>query len=115
MSRARCPQNYGGEGMRVKPCTRCSGGWNWTASVCEVETGAEHLPLTVDVPDCPIQARCQHQIQAGVSPCPVRARGMVCESALIESGMPPETAASYPTAFNAEFVITVEEFNMERT
>lgn len=114
MSHILCPQNYLPDGMRAKTCTRCTGGWNRAASACQIETGAEHLLLAQSVPDCPIQDRCQHQIQAGASPCPVRARGMVCESALIEGGMSLEAAASYPTAFNAEFVITVEEFNMER-
>jgi hypothetical protein len=42
---------------------------------------------------------CQHQIQALPDPCPVRARGMVCESALIRAGT--ENAADLDYSFHA--------------
>lgn len=113
MSRALCPQQYGVDGMRVKTCTRCTSGWNRKVSACEIATGAEYLPLAPDVPDCPIQDRCQYQIQAGSVPCAVRARGMICESALMEGGLSPNEAFDHPLGFSAETVISADELSME--
>lgn len=89
-----CAQEYLGAEMRIVPCerTKC-GNWNKQDGRCTVATGAEHFPLVEDPPVCPIQDRCQHQIQAGLQPCPVRSRGMICESALGD----PE----HPLAFHA--------------
>lgn len=105
-----CGQEYNSEGMQVAPCTRCRVGWSRSRRQCEVATGCEHLPLVsaADVPECPIQPRCQHQIQAGTQPCPVRARGMICESALRLAGIAePE---SHPLGFSAETVVSPEEW-----
>jgi hypothetical protein len=109
--KALCPQEYGPEGMRVTPCTRCNAGWDQASRTCTIPTGAEHLPLEPadQIPTCPIQDRCQHQVQLGVIPCPIRARGLICESALIESGLSPEDAASHPLGFNADCVASPEE------
>lgn len=94
-----CGQLYDGVAeMRVTPCRRCSAGWSKEERRCLVETGCEHLPLEDVVPDCPIQDRCQHEMQQE-GPCAVRARGMVCESALAYAGV--EGAAEHPLAFNA--------------
>lgn len=101
-----CPQSYDANGMHVTNCTRCAGGWSRKLRACVVDTGSEHLPLVqlVDVPDCPLAARCQHQIQRGSRPCPVRARGMVCESALVAGGMTKEEAQADPRSFNADYM-----------
>lgn len=74
-----------------------------------METGAEHLPDEVDVPDCPISDRCRHGKQSG-GVCVVRQKGLVCESALIEAGIVTrENALDHPLSFNAHFVATSEE------
>lgn len=108
--RSVCPQEYDGADMRVVPCTRCSIGWNQGMQKCVAPMGIEHLPLETEIPDCPIQDRCQHQVQRGAEPCPVRARGMICESALVESGMDPSEAFNHPLAFNVDTVATPEEW-----
>lgn len=94
--------------MVVTPCTRCTTGWDKKTSSCKVETGVEHMPLEKVVPDCPIQDRCQHQLQSS-GPCVVRARGMVCESALIHDGLTEEEAMAHPLSFHAMTIITEEE------
>lgn len=99
-----CPQEYNGcGGMSASICSRCSGGWDKNARACQIETGAEGLPQSAVIPDCPIASRCQHQIQSA-TPCPVRKAGLICESALIAGGMSPEDAANHELAFNADFV-----------
>lgn len=105
--RVLCPQEYDSCDMRVAICTRCSQGWSATEQRCEVVTGAEHLPLVAaeDVPACPIADRCQHQRQQA-EPCVVRARGLVCESALSFVGL---DGANHPLGFNAQVVATPEE------
>ncbi len=97
-----CPQTYDTM-MRVETCSRCSM-WDKTANRCSVETGCEHLPLVSadEVPDCPIKARCQHSIQAS-GLCPVRARGLVCVSALVEGGMSYDDAMDADNSFHADF------------
>lgn len=86
-----CPQEYDGLDMKVTTCTRCDVGWDRTSRRCTVTTGCEHLPVEDEVSTCPIQDRCQHQVQ-DVAPCVVRSRGLVCESALREAGVPdPES------------------------
>jgi hypothetical protein len=103
-----CPQQYGEGGMSVTPCTHCSVGWNQKTKQCDVETGAEHLPRVKPewIPDCGIAERCQHALQSS-GPCPIRLRGMVCESALREMGVPdPE---SHKLSFTAECVASPEE------
>jgi hypothetical protein len=94
--------------MSVTPCTRCATGWNAETKRCEVETGAEHLPKVKPewVPDCGIADRCQHGIQSE-GPCEVRLRGMVCESALREMGVPDPM--SHPLSFTADCVASLEE------
>jgi len=95
-----CPQEYTGMEMRMAVCTRCHY-WNGKANGCSVPTGCEHLPEEVPerVPECPIQDRCQHQLQVLPRPCVVRARGMICESALRFANVPdPE---GHDLAFNA--------------
>jgi len=103
-----CSQEYLGVEMRTAPCTRCSVGWDRAAGRCSIPMGVEHLPLTAETPECPIADRCQHQIQSGSAPCPVRARGLVCESALRAGGDPrPEDS---PIGFNACVVAGPGEF-----
>lgn len=94
-----CPQEYAGMEMRVTVCDRCHVGWDAKNKRCKVDTGAEHLPDEAVVPECPIQDRCQHNLQA--APCMVRRKGLICESALIESGMSPTDAADHPLSFHA--------------
>lgn len=94
-----CPQEYEGTRMVAVSCTRCSIGWNGTSS-CTVETGVEHLDNSVTIPTCPIQDQCQHQIQA-VGPCSVRSKGLICESALVASGMSEAEAFDHPLNFNS--------------
>jgi hypothetical protein len=68
---------------------------------CDVYVGVEHRELVPpsQVRQCPIQADCQHQQQAGTGLCAVRARGMICESALVKAGV--EDAWSLDYAFHA--------------
>lgn len=103
-----CPQLYDGTIMLVTPCNRCDN-WSRSLSSCQVYIGVEHLPLVISaaVPDCPIHHRCQHQIQTSPQPCEVRARGLVCESALREAGDPdPE---GHPLSFHAMLMATSDE------
>lgn len=93
-----CAQEYDGTEMRAVPCTRCRIGWD--GQRCQAWMGVEHLPLVAHHPVCPIQDRCQHQVQSP-GPCPVRARGLICESALIAGGLSPAAAASHPLSFHA--------------
>jgi hypothetical protein len=97
--------------MWVSPCERCANGWDRKTKACTVYMGVEHFPLVppAEVPTCPIQDKCQHQVQRR-DPCPVRARGMVCESAFIETGMDVSEAFNHPLAFNAEVAATPEEW-----
>lgn len=108
--KAVCPQMYSGCGkMSATPCNRCNVGWNAKLGRCRVEMGVEHFPLVTaaEVPMCPIQDRCQHQTQRGEEPCPVRARGFICESALALAGVKhPE---DHPLGFNADVMATPEE------
>jgi hypothetical protein len=94
-----CPQEYKGMDMRVTPCDKCSVGWNKAEKRCTVDTGAEHLPDELEMPICPIQESCQHELQGG--PCVVRRKGLICESALIYSGMSEADAAAHPLGFHA--------------
>jgi hypothetical protein len=87
--------------MQVTPCTRCTSGWDKAAGRCTVEVGVEHLPDEPEAPTCPIQDRCQHQVQASPDPCIVRRKGMICESALIYAGMPEDEARGHPLGFSA--------------
>ena len=100
-----CPQEYDGMEMRVTPCSRCSVGWDSQGRVCTIGTGAEHLPLVAnnEVPGCPMQDQCQHQVQNS-SPCAVRARGMICQSALKWAGMSEDESFDHPLSFHASFV-----------
>jgi hypothetical protein len=100
-----CPQQYDGMKMLAVRCGRCSVGWNKRLRACTVETGAEHLPLVSasEVPDCPIQGQCQHQVQSQ-SPCAVRARGMICQSALKWAGMSEDESFDHPLSFHASLV-----------
>lgn len=102
-----CPQEYDGIEMRVVPCTNCSVGWDAKQKRCVVPTGCEHLPIEPNAPECPIQDRCRHQVQLGDEPCAVRARGMICESALAFAGHP--NPMEHPLGFNADIVATPEE------
>jgi hypothetical protein len=88
-----CPQEYDGLKMQVTTCTRCAS-WQKVEQRCNVYIGCEEeaLAAPADVPECAIADRCQHQIQALPAPCPVRARGMVCESVV---------GVDSPIAFNA--------------
>lgn len=99
-----CPQEYADVAdMRVTPCTRCPGGWNHELWRCTIYVGAEELDDEADVPTCPIQDRCQHQIQSLPGPCVVRRKGLVCESALtLEIGV--EAAREHPLSFNAQLM-----------
>lgn len=98
--------------MKVVGCTHC---YNWEGDRCGVETGAEHMPVVPPayVPPCPIADRCQHQIQANPEPCVVRARGMVCESAMVKGGFKPEDAMDHPCSFHAHMIISPEELAEE--
>lgn len=96
-----CPQEYSGVAeMNVTPCTRCSTGWDKASGRCTIYMGCEELPLVdaSEVPECPIQDECQHHHQ-NEGPCPVRARGMICESALARAGV--QDPSEHPLAFNA--------------
>lgn len=99
--------------MRVKPCTRCSFGWDAPTRSCRIDTGAEHLPLVPpdEIPACPMSAQCQHQIQVGDQPCAVRARGLVCESALAWAG--DADPKSNPISFHADLVASPEDLKWE--
>lgn len=99
-----CPQAYEGITMLAVPCSRCADGWDRASMSCKIPTGIEHLPLVSNPPDCPIANRCQHQRQL-LEPCPVRARGMVCESALRLAGDPRAESSG----FNAYVVASPEE------
>ena len=103
MKRLLCPQEYSGMTMKVTPCDRCSVGWDKKLQKCKVDTGAEHLRSSKQIPACPIQDRCQHQVQS-TSPCIVRSKGLICESALIEGGMSPDAAMSHPLSFHADMM-----------
>jgi len=107
-----CPQEYEGSTlMNVVPCKRCQH-WVKPLSRCSVDTGAEHLPdePPEKVPTCPIQDRCQHQIQAPIGePCVVRKKGCICESALIYSGLSRADAMSHDLGFNAGMVASPKE------
>jgi len=99
--RVLCPQEYEGMDMRVTPCTRCDSGWNPATGRCDIYVGVEHRELVPpsQVRQCPIQDKCQHQIQASAGLCAVRARGMICESALTLAGVADVWALDY--AFHA--------------
>lgn len=105
-----CPQEYTGIRMNVTPCRRCSN-WDKQANLCGVTTGAEHLPDEPpdQIPVCPIQDHCQHQLQTPTGPCVVRSKGLVCESALISGGMSRDDAIEHPLAFSAIVVATPED------
>jgi hypothetical protein len=103
-----CPQMYEGYEMKVVPCTKCKTGWNKATGTCTVEVGCEHLPDD-DVPECPIQTSCRHQLQAPSGLCIVRQKGMICESALIYAGMEPADAMDHPLGFSAITVIQPED------
>lgn len=99
--RVLCPQEYEGvDNMNVTACTRCHVGWNEATRTCTIETGAEHLEPVDEPPSCPIADRCQHQLQS-TSPCVVRSKGLVCESALVFGGMNRDEASGHPLSFNA--------------
>lgn len=100
-----CPQLYDGMEMLVTPCSRCTSGWSKDLRACIVDTGIEHLPLVADaeVPPCPIQDVCQHQVQSK-APCAVRARGRICQSALKWAGMSETESFDHPLSFHASFV-----------
>jgi len=106
-----CPQAYLGAEMRAVPCTKCSN-FDTKLKACTVTTGSEHFPLVpeVEIPTCPLQDVCQHQVQRGATPCPVRARGLVCESAFIAAGMSESEAFNHPLAFNADVCASPEEW-----
>jgi hypothetical protein len=93
MPKTICPQEYHGVTMVTATCTRCSN-WNKEDKACTVYIGVEHLRKVrqAKIPTCPIADRCQHQLQAGAEPCPVRARGLLCESVV---------GVDHPLAFNA--------------
>lgn len=95
--------------MRAVPCTKCSQGWDRVAKKCTIPTGGEHLPLVTaaEVPTCPIQDQCQHQLQTPDIPCVIRARGLICESALAWDGV--SDPMSHPLGFSAECVASPEE------
>lgn len=108
--RVLCPQEYDGMEMRVTPCDRCAVGWDHKEGRCSVFTGAEHLPLVQahEVPACPMQGRCQHQIQQGDFPCAIRARGLICESALRTFGK-VKNPENHPLGFHAGTVASPED------
>lgn len=104
-----CPQQYVGMTMQVVVCSRCRQ-WDEQFTLCSVVTGAEHLPDDLDdIPDCPIQERCQHQLQAGEGPCVVRRKGLVCESALVFGGLSRNAAMGHQLSFHADTVASPEE------
>jgi hypothetical protein len=119
--RVLCPQEYEGMDMRAASCDRCSSGWDKSKGRCTVYVGVEHLPVLHDsspssrrgtkgaVPDCPIADRCQHQLQELPGLCAVRARGLVCESALVAGGMAPDAAVDHPDSFNANTIAGPDE------
>jgi hypothetical protein len=109
-----CPQEYDGLEMNAVPCSRCSVGWDRKRRSCTVPTGAEHLPLvpSAEVPDCPMATKCQHQVQSK-TPCAVRARGMVCQSALKYAGMSETDSFDHPQSFHANFAYPTEDGNNE--
>ncbi len=90
--------------MRTIACNRCPTGWSKALGRCTIETGAEHLPDETVIPTCPIQDRCQHQIQSA-TPCIVRQKGLVCESAFIAVGMSEADAADHPLGFHAQMMM----------
>lgn len=99
-----CSQLYiGSISMRVTGCTQCNN-WDVRDKRCTVPSGAEALPWVVEVPSCPIEDRCQHQVQELPLPCAVRRAGMICESALIFSGMDVADATEHKLAFNASLL-----------
>lgn len=108
-AKAVCPQLYVGCAMTVSPCSRCTSGWDKKLGRCMVEMGIEHFPLVpaTKVPKCPIQYKCQHQIQLGEVPCPVRARGFICESALGLAGV--KRPEEHPLGFHAMTVASPED------
>lgn len=93
MKKPICPQGYDGIKMFISTCTRCCN-WNKVDKACHVYVGVEHLRQVrrAKIPDCPAADRCQHQLQLGAKPCPVRARGLLCESVV---------GVDHPLAFNA--------------
>lgn len=107
-----CPQGYLGTEMFASPCDRCSVGWNAKRNRCTVPSGAEHFPRvpTEEIPSCPLQDQCQHQLQS-TSPCAVRSRGLICESALVFGGMDPIEAGRHPLGFNAMVCASPEEWH----
>lgn len=104
-----CPQEYDGMDMRAVPCNKCPTGWDKKLKRCTIDTGAAHLPDEKVIPTCPIQDRCQHQLQSKNGPCQVRTKGLICESALIEGGMSPHEASDHPLSFHAMMMATEEE------
>lgn len=105
-----CPQEYEASTMKVTSCSRCQQ-WDNVRTCCSAETGAEHLPeeQPEKMPNCPIQSRCQHQIQTPDGPCVVRRKGLICEAALVYSGMSRHDAMGHPLSFHADLVATPEE------
>lgn len=93
-----CPQQYSGMDMSVTICERCSSGWNKKLKRCTVLTGAEEFDDSENIPECPISKVCQHQIQSKDKPCPVRQKGMVCQSALKYTEV-PETDLRWTDCF----------------
>lgn len=102
-----CPQEYQGMTMVAVPCSRCTVGWD--GRKCTVPTGAEHFPDDPNVPTCPIQDRCQHQVQAAEGLCAVRRKGMICESALIAGGLSEAEASDHPLSFHADMMATPDD------
>lgn len=105
-----CPQEYTASTMNVTPCSRCRQ-WDKQSTRCTVYTGAEHLPdePAEKVPVCPIQDRCQHQLQTPDGPCVVRLKGLICESALVFDGLSRHDAMDHPLAFHADVVASPED------
>lgn len=99
---------YEGITMVVVGCSRCE---YWEGTRCSVNTGAEHLPdvAATEIPACPLETRCQHQLQASPLPCVIRSKGMVCESALVHAGMSRSKAMDHPLSFHAHTVASPEE------
>lgn len=104
-----CPQEYTGCEMRATPCGRCATGWDKTTKTCKVPMGVEHFPLVPakEIPRCPVEFKCQHQVQLGSTPCAPRARGFICESALGLAGV--QEPADHPLGFNATVMATPED------
>jgi hypothetical protein len=103
-----CPQEYDGMRMVAVRCDRCATGWDKKLGRCTIPTGVEHFKDQPNPPTCPIQDRCQHQIQAE-GPCAVRKKGFICESALIEGGLSPGEAADHPLSFHADMMADPED------